>query len=458
MTHRIKTFRIAALAVLALTLCAATASAAGGLKYDAQYGTGKLAKVSGSSYYPINSCEATNNHSLAVSATLSGGSQPLSTKKQITGIAGISTTRPASRKLNAIKSGVGEKLVASDFAASGAFAYVDSPVLDRKASKFVVRKATITGKPYPGWHDVHLTLPGPAKGGSFGEVNVLNLADGGVLVSISRFDALRIFRYTSSGGPAVFGNSGVVTTAPMAQSSWYLPNNHATPLLETFDGSLIVAAPGRPGQPKATTGIGLLKLDKSGAVVDGFADHGFWIPPTALAEEKPLFPSDKRLAPEAMKVVRGSGTTLTVLFATRVEFDTGDSGLIAAAQLTDAGVQTAVSQGFDTATNAGDGGFPDAQPFDFRAAGAGFNYAAAQSQFSSANSGATFGKLVELGPALAPPIEQSKISLEGKFVPFDFAATTDGKYLWACGGYAPKKAKSGIAPKTFQPALRLFKL
>jgi hypothetical protein len=460
MTHTNRILRAGLLAALALAACAATANAAG-INYDAGYGTKLLPTIAGSPFLPANDCESINNHSLAISAQLRGGSRPASKSRQVTAILIANTNNPGARKWRPVKSSIGEQIVGSDFSPSGDFAYVDSPVLDRKATKFVVRKVGTDGKSFPGWHDAAIRLAAPAKGGSYKDVSVLNLRDGGVLVSISRFDAVRVFRFTKSGARANFGVGGVVETARMEPSSWFAANHGVTPLVENGDGTLLVAAPGRPRLPRVTSGIGLLKLDKSGVPVDGFADHGFWTPPKTLGDETSIPSDSKTLAGETLGVIGGEGTglPLTVLFGMRVEFTTGIEERVATAQLSDAGLETAFSKPFDTATNAGDGGFPDAIPFDFKRTQRGYTYAAAWSQLRDQNSGSSFGKVVGLGPLLAPPIRTQTIDIaKAKFMAWDFAATADGKYVYACGGVRPTHVKSGTVSKAYSPALRVFKL
>jgi hypothetical protein len=231
-------------------------------------------------------------------------------------------------------------------------------------------------------------------------------------------------------------------------------------LLETYDGSIIVASSGRPGQAVASKALGLLKLDSSGKVVDGFADHGLWTPPASLADEKPLEAGEKRLTPIMMSVVGGTaaGKPLTALFGTQVEQSASTNVSIAAAQLTENGAQTFVTKSFDDASNGGDGGFPDAYPFDFAATDNGFRYANAVTQFANGTSARSYGKIAALTPSLTGPLSQKTFRIAGNFMAYDFAATPDDKYLYGCGSVSTGGINPGGGWKNYAPAIRRFKL
>jgi hypothetical protein len=304
---------------------------------------------------------------------------------------------------------------------------------------------------------VTITLPKP-KSSTVADVNVLNLRDGGVLVVIDRGDLEWIYRFTSTGKPANFGTNGVVKLDRLGPSSWYLPPRATTPLLETYDGSLIVAASGRPGQPASGEAIGLIKLSASGALVDGFADHGLWIPPTSLAEEKPLSEGTKRDAPQTLSVVggRAAGEPLTVLFGTKHSNDIGSGTLVAATQLSEKGVRSAITKSFDQSGDGGDGGFPDALPFSFVPTAKGFSYASAWTQTGGGNTTYTYGAIGGLSPTFAPPLTPKRFNTKSKFLANDFAATPDGKHVYACGAIAQSRANRPWAK--FAPALKRFDL
>lgn len=454
-----RTVRAALLALIAIAACATSANAASS-QYDPSYGTVGLPTLAGENRLTPTRCEAADNGSLAITGVAGNAGRVFSKSRQKVAITIARTNGSTRRSWLRVASKKGEQLVASDLDANGQFSYVDTPVTDRDSTTFVVRRTNYFLGSDRRWKDVTIKLPA-LKGSSFGtSVNALNLDNGDLLVVIDRYDAQRIYRFKPTGKPAKFGVSGVVTNAGIGDGSWYLAPRPSTPLLETWDHAIIVAATGRPGQPALGTALGLLKLDKSGTVVDSFADRGLWLPPTALAEEQPLDPSQKRLPAQTMTVLGGenAGKPLTVLFGTRTQNELGTGTLVATAQLSEKGVQQSISKSIDKASDGGDGGFPDAQPFTFAATAKGYQYAAAWSQADAGNLVYIFGHRASLTPNLAPPVSKKGISAKGKFMAYDFAASPDGKYIYACGALADGPLKTNRPFASYKPVLRRIKV
>jgi hypothetical protein len=449
--------RAALLALVAIAACASTANAAN-TQYDPSYGTVALPMIFGASQLTPTRCDAINDTTFAITGVAGNAGRILSTSRQRIAITIAKSNGTSKRAWLGVTSKKGEQLVASDFDANGEFSYVDAPVIDKHSSQFVVRRTNYKTGSDKHWKDVELKLPALKNSGFDTSVNVLNLDDGGLLLVIDTNEAQRIYRFTAAGKPAKFGDNGVVTNGAAGGSSWYLAPRSSTPLLETWDHSLIVAASGRPGQPALGSALGLLKIDAQGKVVDGFADHGLWLPPTALEEEKPLDPSQKRLAPQTMSVVGGdaAGKSLTVLFGTKTGNELGTGTLVAAAQLSENGVQKSVSESFDQSSDGGDGGFPDAQPFTFAATATGVKYAQAWSQHAGGNLVFLVGKRVGLSPSLAS-VQEKQIYTKSNFMAYDFAATPNGKYLYACGALADGPIKTSHPWKRYKPVLRRIK-
>ncbi|MGH2959324.1 MAG: hypothetical protein ACRDKE_06945 [Solirubrobacterales bacterium] len=454
----IRTVRAALLTLVAIAACVSTANAASP-RIDASFGTKPLATLAGETRLTPISCEARDDGTLAILGQADGPGWPSSWKRQKM-VANIVDPQNANKgSWMPLKSAKGEYLAASDFAPNRDIAYVNAPVLDKRSHTFVVRKTNQELGSASKWHDVKISLPLKRIKSYYTSVNVLNLRDHGVLVVIDRVDGQWIYRFTAAGKPADFGTNGVLRLTKPAPSLWYIPTRAATPLIEAYDGSLIVAASSRPGQASSDT-LGLLKLSARGTVVDSFADHGLWFPPREVPEQKPLEESQKRGAPLTMSVVGGqsAGQPLTVLFGVRVDNQVGTNVLIAAAQLTEAGLQTSVTKSFDVGSNGGDGGFADATPFDFASTTSGFRYASAQSQFRGPTSANTYGKFASLTPSLGAPLDQSRLRMNGKFIPYDFAASPDGKFIYACGAVPRQVANSKRQWSRYAPALKRFKL
>lgn len=460
----VRTARAALLMITALAACTATANAAGP-KYDAGYGTVALPTIAGAKNLNPTKCEVLVHDTLGFSGQVSAyepGARALSTSVQKTFIGLADTHGRTNFPWRTVPSGRGEMILASDFGGDMGFAYVHGLVKERRhARTFIVRKSNAaTGKDAK-WNDVTLKLP-ETKLDTFGTaVNVLNLMDGGMLVVIDRVDAQRIYRFTATGKPAkFFGTDGVVTNVPTGPAAWYLPQNAATPLIETWDRKFLIAASGRPGQPTGVAAIGLLKLNPTGSVDEGFADRGLWTPPTTLAEEAPLSGTTKRDAPQTLDVVAETSRhdRMTVLFATKRSNEIGSGTLTAALRLSNSGQITSMTKSFDRGGDGGDGGFPDALPYTFVPTKKGFRYASAWSQFGGGNTVYTYGAIGQLNKLLAPPVKDARFNVKGPFLANDFAATGDGKYIYACGALTKKSAKSKKPWSKYSPALRRFKL
>ncbi|MBJ7458300.1 MAG: hypothetical protein JHD02_03850 [Thermoleophilaceae bacterium] len=459
-----KTVRAALLAFAAVAAFASTATAAS-QQYDSSYKTVLLPTGDGAGRIAATSCEALTKDTFAIVGKI-GGNGPSESASAGSHVRTAILTADANGRSRLgwrrVNGRAGETLAASDFAASGEFTYINSLIAGKKALKLIVRRARPDGRPSSRWKDATINLPAIKGRATFTNMNVLNLRDGGVLVVVHRRDKQRLYRFDPTGKPSVssFGTKGRLTLAPVSTETWYLPTDSATPLLETHDGSLIVAASARPGE-SAGKAIGLLKLSANGTPVQSFGDRGLWTPPTAFRSEQPLAADSSREAPLVNAVLGGEtpGASLTVLFSTRTRFAAGTATWTGAARLSEVGAQQSISEAFDQATDSGDTGFPDAQPFGFIRTATGLAYAAGWSQLYATNKARGYGTLATLATDLGAPLKLKSVTLPAsRFFAMDYAPTPDGRYVYACGAIASGSSAAKNDWKTYSAALRRFKL
>ncbi len=415
-----------------------------------------LPSMGRSSRQSVDSCEFLSNGALALTgkagAWLPGGQQTKrSASRFMTAIVNTSGRVEGARSRSWVSAQLprNHKELASDFSPAGSFAYVSSPLSDKRSTTFVLRKRSANGKRgrrFGRRGTVTLKLSAQRTQNFWTRANVLLLKDGGVLLAINRHDGLRLVRYTRSGRRAEWGKNGILRLAGSTLNYWFLPTSAVTPLLETNAGGIIVAASARPGESSSGGSLGILALDSRGNVDGSFADRGLWTPPGGTDVNTSPTP------PGAVMQVLESSEGFTVLHANGgPRSQIGFALELYASRLSRAGQMISISGKIDEATNQGDGGFPLTRPFDFAATDRGWHYSSAQT--FPYRTGATSHGVNALWSGEAGGGTTRQIYFHDRFLPVGTATTIRGHSVYMCGARDASLSRHKKSWAVFRPAL-----